>query len=325
VRAGMDAVGTVAAQVGFYEAQNAYDGITALTAGTVLLRKHNEPELRMFGELWWEQILLFSKRDQLSLDVCARRVGCPPVHFEGDKTNNGLFVWPVLAGGRRVQASFDDDFYAWVFRGTPEARSAPRKHYLQHASPGEKRYDRKGRYFEYVCLRERSSLGAEIAPRRGLGEVLEPLLSGDGELRILLMAFASEGMGSADNTELSTGLAAIRHYCQFRKGVVVGGAMMPESSVDGGESFELPEGQAAYDLFIGFGLRARTSEFVETKFSKLVTSTGVMVFSFCESLSAADVGRLISRCEAHGISVSIHHGHHVLSGVLASSVFVLRR
>ena len=97
-----------------------------------MLRKHHDKNVKYFGQLWWEQILLHSKRDQLSLDVCAKEAGCPVKYFSGNKVSNDLFIWPVIKNNHRVLGSFDADYYAWENRNDPEAVENPKRHFLLH-------------------------------------------------------------------------------------------------------------------------------------------------------------------------------------------------
>jgi hypothetical protein len=64
VRAGLDDADIVVGQINFYEKIKKINEIQNLTAGTVLFRKHNDEKIKNFGSMWWEQILLFSKRER---------------------------------------------------------------------------------------------------------------------------------------------------------------------------------------------------------------------------------------------------------------------
>ncbi|QFT88420.1 hypothetical protein FIU87_07175 [Bacillus sp. THAF10] len=57
-------------QCNFYR-QKGYPKRNGLIASPIILRKHNDQGVRKLMEDWWEQILLFSKRDQLSFNYCA--------------------------------------------------------------------------------------------------------------------------------------------------------------------------------------------------------------------------------------------------------------
>lgn len=61
-------------QMATYEREN-YPDTNPLAAGGVLFRHHNLPAIREFNELWFEQIIKFSKRDQLSFPYIEWKTG----------------------------------------------------------------------------------------------------------------------------------------------------------------------------------------------------------------------------------------------------------
>jgi hypothetical protein len=153
VRSGLDDFEIIANQLSFYKQNGTpLENIKRLTAGTLLLRNHNKDSVKLFGEYWWQQILLFSKRDQLSLDLCADISNCNIEYFEGDKTQNDLFIWPVVPGGKRVLGSFDAEKYRWLNMNEPEAIADPKLHFMKQENQIIS-YDRIPPLFEYSCRR----------------------------------------------------------------------------------------------------------------------------------------------------------------------------
>jgi hypothetical protein len=64
--------------------------VSPLSTCTVLLREHMHPSIVRHGQLWWEHILNFSKRDQMSFDFTRVLVGAEVIYLPGDKFANDL-------------------------------------------------------------------------------------------------------------------------------------------------------------------------------------------------------------------------------------------
>ena len=47
----------------------------------VILRRHNDPKVREFDELWWEMLRTWTNRDQMTQSWCFRKTGLQHVHF----------------------------------------------------------------------------------------------------------------------------------------------------------------------------------------------------------------------------------------------------
>ncbi|HVU37313.1 MAG TPA: glycosyltransferase domain-containing protein [Opitutales bacterium] len=58
----------------------------------VLLRRHT-PQIMRFNEKWYAQINAYSRRDQLSFNYVAHKLGVKIKYFEGDISNNLHFRW----------------------------------------------------------------------------------------------------------------------------------------------------------------------------------------------------------------------------------------
>jgi hypothetical protein len=59
---------------------------------TGVLLRHHTPEVKRFNEFWWSQICRFSKRDQLSVNYTAWKLGTKVGLFNGDLDNSEDFV-----------------------------------------------------------------------------------------------------------------------------------------------------------------------------------------------------------------------------------------
>jgi len=323
-KSGLDAADVVAAQVGFYAHQAPLDSVGTLTAGTVLLRKHHHPAVIQFGELWWEQILLFSKRDQISLDLCAQMAGCPVEYFEGDKVTNDLFVWPVLPNGRRVLGSFDADRYAWENRSDPDAVRQPRAHFLTHGGDST-RFKRHVPLFQYACERAGSGLGDSVPPRRGIADVVGLLLSefGTGPLRVLIVGVNSDEFFSVAPEELPAAQAAISQFFRFAKSPDIIVTLIAENDVCEAAPFRAANGRSSFHFVLVFGLTKQCHENALAKFLPLLSGNGRLMAQFGASLDIQSICRMKETVPEH-MSLEVFHGRHILTDhPIPSSVFLL--
>lgn len=48
-----------------------------LNEANLMFRRHNDPDMVRFDLMWWDKVLHFCRRDQLSLMVCLRKCGIP--------------------------------------------------------------------------------------------------------------------------------------------------------------------------------------------------------------------------------------------------------
>ncbi len=326
VRSGMDDAETVGAQTRFYEHRmQPLRAIPVLTAGTALLRRHSDPRVQIFGEFWWEQILLFSARDQISLDQCARAADCPIHHFPGNKTNSDLIVWPALAAPRRVEATFDADRYAWEKRHDPIARARPKVHYLLSGDPTD--YTRHPAWFDYCCLVAGSGFGGQVAPRRGLANLLDPLLREvtDNPGGILLVGIASDKSYAAAPEELVNAQEALALYFRFNAPLPAFATSVPEQELADPAPFRAAFGMTGFRLVVAFGLSPAQHTNALAKFLPLLLPGGTLVVQFGERLSTAEMARMEQAVE-EPCTVSVFHGGHITqTDPIPSSVFVARR
>lgn len=325
VRSGLDDAALVAAQTRYYDGHRSLRQIPTLTAGTALLRRHHDPRVRTFGRLWWEQILLFSSRDQISLDQCIREVSCPIDYFPGDKTNSDLVAWPALAAPRRVEATFDADRYAWEHRHDPEARAHPRTHYLTHG--GHLKYERRPAWFSYCCARTGSGFGSQAAPRRCLADIIEPLLQEmvDAPGGILIVGVASTESYAAAPEELASAQEALKLYFRFNHGSEIMAAAVSDDDVADPAPFRGAYGWTGFRLVIVIGLTPAHHANALSKFVPLLAENGTLLVQFGESLSTGDIRRMEDGLE-ESYTLSIFHGGHISqANAVPSSVFTARR
>lgn len=70
----------------------------------ILLRRHNDPLVVETQKIWWEQILRYSRRDQVSLPYAFRLSGLVPTVHRLDNFTSHLHEWPNAAGRDRSRA-----------------------------------------------------------------------------------------------------------------------------------------------------------------------------------------------------------------------------
>jgi hypothetical protein len=86
--------------------QQGYPEHNGLVEDNFLMRRHNEPEMIRFAEEWWKNVLEFSRRDQLSFNYVAWKLG---TDFEiiNDKV---LWIMEWLSDGRNRGHFFNSTF-----------------------------------------------------------------------------------------------------------------------------------------------------------------------------------------------------------------------
>ena len=176
VQLGYESVARISNQLNFYAGLLPLSDITPLSTCTVILREHMHPSLVKFGVTWWEQILNFCKRDQMSFDFSIKWSGAQIEYLPGLKHDNDLIQNTANIQPNRVHANFDAVKYGWLNRDQPAALANPRQHYLEHGRHKGQDYSSKSELLDYLCYRHGSSLGSEVAPRRKLSSGLQNLL-----------------------------------------------------------------------------------------------------------------------------------------------------
>jgi asparagine synthase (glutamine-hydrolysing) len=268
-----DEVDTVCGQMDFYAARRPLASLGPLTTGTVLLRQHHAPAVQRFGVLWWESILAFSKRDQLSIDFALAESGCEVDYWPGSTRNNDLLTWNGSMAARRVKASFDAGRYAWLNRSDPAALADPRAHFLAHAqaeSGSDQAFQRHPRLLEYACHELGSSLGGRVAPRRQVADVLQAQLEPwrrEGVNFLMLRVQGSSAARAFDSGELDAAANAIAMVMQPAEGAVMDLRpvdLMPDGRVFGPQPM-------LYDLLVVLGANAEQLAVLPLKLRRLVS------------------------------------------------------
>lgn len=133
---GYDDPRRVSAQIALYRRMG-YPPNNGLAKGTFMLRRHRDPTLIAVMERWYQQILLFSLRDQLSLNPAAWLSGFSLSYLDRRFDRFELLEWPLLKNNVRLPRDFDDARYLAL---NPDVPSHARHHYLLHGAKEGRRY-----------------------------------------------------------------------------------------------------------------------------------------------------------------------------------------
>ncbi|WP_195822486.1 glycosyltransferase domain-containing protein [Roseobacter sp. MH60115] len=99
-----DTADRIKTQMAFYK-QEGFPEHNGLFTGPFLIRRHDSPEWAAFGEHWFEQVLTHSRRDQLSCNYVAWKMGLELTYLDGDLRESPLVQWPaILLSNRQKDA-----------------------------------------------------------------------------------------------------------------------------------------------------------------------------------------------------------------------------
>lgn len=138
-RYGFDDPDLIKNQMKFYESFN-YQRMNGLHATTVMLRRHNDPKIKTAMNEWHDQVLRYSKRDQLSFDVVRHFHDLKVDKFAGSLVQNKYFKWPVVLGNERLPRDFEESEYLKLNPDVQDLCINPRKHYLVSGMAEGRRY-----------------------------------------------------------------------------------------------------------------------------------------------------------------------------------------
>ena len=310
---GYDDVATICRQMDFYAARTTVKHITPLTTATVMLRSHHHAAVKRFGTQWWESILAFSQRDQLSFDFARQEAGVEIDYWAGTSENNPFVHWHGGLGRHRVQASFDARRYAWAHRHDADAQHDPKAHFLAHSHAQDARWTRETPMFEFACWRQGSSLGGLVSPRRHMAAAMEsmlPLNQSAGQ-RFLIVRVQDSPMPRAFSAaELDAATSALSIL--LAKGV---GTVLDLNAADFG-----PDGKifttehAPYEGLIVLGLPGEQLELATQKLIRLLRPEGghwvAALTSPVPLQSAARCEQLIEKTLGVRASTSLHASRH---------------
>jgi hypothetical protein len=289
---GYEDVGTICRQMDFYAHLRPLATISPLTTATVLLREHAAPEVQQFGTLWWESVLAFSKRDQLSFDFALQESACVVEYFEGHTHDSPLITWNGGLAQNRVRASFDSQRYAWLHRSDPEAQRDPRAHFLSHHHGNDSQYQKQAPLLEYLCWAQGSSLGLQVSPRRGLTTAMEGLLAPHRKAGQRFLLLRVQG-GTAPQSWLPEEHESAARALSAYLGPAVGTLMdVASNELDTEGRMYVPSGPS-WDIVILLGATSSQALASVQMIHRMVNSArGALVLALCDSLALHNAARL---------------------------------
>lgn len=215
VQLGYERVGSLVRQLDHYRRLGALQQVQQLSTCTLLLRNHHHPLNKRLGQIWWEQFLLFGKRDQMSFNVAVQLAGATVQHWPGLKNDCPWLVKVANIGKHRVLANFDAIRYRWRYRNDARALANPRQHYLEVGAQDGRDHGQAPELLEWLSYRHGASLGRQVPPRRGLAAQLEAWLAARRAAGVPFLVVGIEGgAGPAAfaAAELDAAGAALAHY-----------------------------------------------------------------------------------------------------------------
>ena len=302
-------------QLGFYRQRGGLDGITPLTTATVLLRSHHHPTVQQHGRVWWENILAFAKRDQLSFDFALRQAGAQVHYLPGITRDNPFIRWQGSLAPSRLRASFDPRRYAWLHRDQPAALADPKAHALALGRGSDPAYQRTLGVLELLCWQQGSSLGSQVSPRRGLATPLEPLLTPFRRpgIRFLIVRTqgATEPQAFAPAEFDSAGGALATYLGAGAEGTVLD--LGPQDLADASRAYSAGA-QPAYDLMLMLGLPGPQWLVAMHKLVRLLNPTqGLVVAALSSPVPLADAAQaqaLVAVRTGRPVRALVHSAHH---------------
>jgi hypothetical protein len=160
-----------------------------LIAGTAILRRHDDAQVIALGEEWYEHVLRFSKRDQLSFNFVAWRRAFRHGFLPGGLPENPYVLWPAKPSSERVPADFDPEVYLWLNPEVEASGLAPEEHFLRTRTAGHtgQMYKRHSWQLRKLANKHRSDKGDLYYNAHGYADIYEFLLRGqkDAPLKLL--------------------------------------------------------------------------------------------------------------------------------------------
>jgi hypothetical protein len=286
---GYDDTATLVRQMDFYKSQGPLEDLTPLTTGTVLMRRHHAQDVRQFGTFWWENILAFSKRDQLSIAYALQSAGLEVDYYPGITRDNEFVHWAGGLSPDRVKANFDDKRYAWIHRDDPEAQGNPRGHFLKTGAGDDSRYFKHSDLLEYLCFDLGSSLGSFVPPRRRLAHTLQSTLQPfRTEAVSYLMVRVHDDMGlmAYDAHDLEKSAQALSMFLSPAKGNVFD---LKRTDLEQGTTV-YRKTDLEYALVIGIGLSGNLTLGFAERFKRVLgQDSGCMVMLTSSGVSASQL------------------------------------
>jgi len=317
---------TICTQLAFYASRLPLGDITPLTTATVLLRSHHHATVRCFGAVWWENVLAFAKRDQLSFDFALRQAGAEVDYFPGITRDNTFIRWQGSLSPARLRASFDTRRYAWLHRDEPQAVADAKSHALAHGRGGEPAYQRPLDLLELLFFQHQSSLGGQISPRRDMAGALASWTAPHrrpGNRFVIVRVQDSDGPRGFAADELEAASRALASYL----GAGAAGTVLDLSPADLADTAKVftPGGGQPFDLVVVLGLPGeRLADAVQKLVRLAPASRGTLLLALTSPapLAAASAAEgLVTRVVGQPVTAALQASRHDdLPGLLHNTV-----
>jgi hypothetical protein len=217
---GYDKPETLLEQLDTYANHISLDKITPLGTCTVLLREHNHKKIIEHGTIWWEHILNFSQRDQMSFDFCRIYSHLKVDYFNGTKFSNDLIHDHNNANRGRRLANINGKSYTRALKRIchMQGKEVPDAHDIQLAEEFAKTNESA---LEILFYLTNSSLGNFHYPRLRLTDSIMSYLSGyrnTAATLITLFLKSAEKFGISENEYIKANVS-IQAYLSPSKSV----------------------------------------------------------------------------------------------------------
>jgi hypothetical protein len=136
---GYDESEVLCSQVSTYRRNIPLSEIKPLSTTTIIYRTHGHPKVRSHGTMWWEHILKYSKRDQMSFDYTRLSSSLNIDYFNGTKADNDLVYPQKNMDPQRVPVNFDEVSYARYAKIDASNSLELRRHFLRNQHSIENR------------------------------------------------------------------------------------------------------------------------------------------------------------------------------------------
>lgn len=198
--------------------------VSPLTTNTVILREHNHPQIIKLGEIWWEHILNFSKRDQLSFDFIKKITNTDIEYFSGTKMDNDLVFPQSNFSASRILSNFDEKKYSYMNNIKQSEYYSAKNNYFT-SSPDLNRsnlYARRNSNFSMIANLCFSGMTDRFSPRRNLDHFLSSKLNSfQGKKPNILILF--------NNNSSETSFFSNEELINFKKALSI---YVIDSSID---------------------------------------------------------------------------------------------
>jgi len=218
VEQGYDDERRIREQLDRYESLG-YPRHNGLIAGTVLLRRHGDAEVAALGREWFENVLRYSKRDQLAFNFVAWRRQFQNAYFDSALLDNPYILWPKQPRDRRVTADFDADVYAWLNPDVATSGLSPEQHFLRARQAGDTpQYKRHNWRLRRIANALKSGTGDIYYNAHNYADIYEMLIGADREKPIKLLQIGVSDRGTetaAPSRRRDAAIANLRMWRRF--------------------------------------------------------------------------------------------------------------